>query len=127
MTHHDEGDRPRGERARESSPHGGPEDLQFLDLEISKVLISEASQLARQAYQQVLVETIKERLMDRLGALIESLADAAVEDLAADLEANIDIERRIKARAEARLHQSKTIASIFDSPVVDESTLESDD
>lgn len=105
---------------RELPNRSGSEDLQFLDLEMSKVLVDEASGLARKALQEALVEKIRGRLMERLGELIDGLADAAVEDLASDIEANLDIERRIRERAETRLRQEKVLENLFKSGPVDD-------
>jgi hypothetical protein len=89
-----DGDRPGG--------RGGPEGTEFLDLEISKVLLGEASSLAREAAREILKEAVKARLRERLGERLEAIGRLAADVLCEDIEANLAIEERIGARREER-------------------------
>ena len=81
---------------------GGPRETEFLDLEISKVLASLASGLARRAADELILDAIKVRLRERMGDRIDALARTAADELVDDVEANLDIEARIAARGDAR-------------------------
>jgi hypothetical protein len=97
-------------RDRGSDAHG------FLDLEIGKVLASDASKLGRRALEELLLERVKAKLKDRLAERIEELARFAADDLVADLEANIEIEQRIEARRQLRERQSAELAERLSGP-----------
>jgi hypothetical protein len=110
---------------REPAPdrRAGGEDLQFLDLEISKVLTSEAGRIARRALHDALARRIAARLETRWSDRLDALADHAAAELVADLEANLDVEARIRQRGKARREHAAAVWARFgqDDP------LESDD
>jgi histone H3/H4 len=90
----------------------GP-DTSFLDLEISKVLFSEADGIAREAFRELLKEAAKRRLEQRWGDRITALANLAIDELIADAEANMEIEAKIAARNEARKAVEERVAEIL--------------
>ncbi len=92
---------------------GGGENLQFLDLEVSKALRGDASRLAGKAFRKVLTQRIMERLEEQLGPRLDALAKDAADDLIADLEANLDIEERIRERGKLREERASTFRSRF--------------
>ena len=92
-----EGHGDHGEERRD-----GPPETQWLALEMSKVIASNADELARRAGEELLKEAIKARLKERLGARIEAVATLVADALVDDLEANLEIEGRIAARRDAR-------------------------
>ncbi|MFO0551531.1 MAG: hypothetical protein U0271_24300 [Polyangiaceae bacterium] len=81
---------------------GGPQGSEFLDLEISRVLYSEASALARDAVRDILREAIRERIRSRMGQELEAIARIAADELVDDVTANLGIERQISARRDER-------------------------
>jgi hypothetical protein len=110
-------DRHRGGREGGHGDRGrGPGGPAFLDLEISKVMFGEASELAREAGRELLKESLKARLRERFGARIEAIAAIAVDELMEDLEANLAIEARIGARVEARRSLDQRIAEALRAP-----------
>lgn len=98
-------DEPRGERRQE----GGPPGTDFLDLEISQVLYSEASGVTRDAFRELLKDAVKARLKERLGAKIEALAKIAADELVEDVETNLSIEALINSRKQARRGREEAI------------------
>ena len=90
-----EGGGDRGGRER------GSGDTAFLDLEISKVLYSEAEDVTREAFRELLKDAAKERLRESFGDRIDALAALSVDELLADLEANVAVEDRIADRSES--------------------------
>lgn len=96
--HDDRGDdRREGERGR-----GGPEGTEFLQLEISRWLESEARSRGDDVVRELLVAAIRTRLEERLGDRLRALGAAIADEIADDLEANLEIEERIDARRDAR-------------------------
>jgi hypothetical protein len=84
----------RGPRDRQ-----GP-DTRFLQLEMSRVLYSEAEGVTKQAVRELLLEAAKDRLRDRFGDTITRLAQLATDELLADIEASLDVEEQIQRRHE---------------------------
>jgi hypothetical protein len=78
---------------------------------MSKVLLSEADSLVREAARDLMREAIRARLKERLGEHLEAIAhlavDVAVEDLATNLaiEHLIDEHRQRRGDTEARLRE----------------------
>lgn len=98
---------------RDNRKEGDKTHLQFLDLELSKAMYGEATQIARAAFRELIRDKIKEKLEQRMSETIDSLADLAVDDLVSDIDANNEIERQIKDRADKKLAQEKKLKSIF--------------
>jgi hypothetical protein len=69
---------------------------------MSKVLESEAEEVARPAFRELLLEAAKDRLRQRFGAQITALAEAAIDQLIDDINASLAIEARIKDHQERR-------------------------
>lgn len=101
--------------SRDGAPEGrggrnGPSDTQFLDLELSQVLYSEAERMAKEVALDLIREGIRDRLRERLGARLTEVGRLAADELADDVEANLSIEQSIAARKStaadlnARLH-----------------------
>lgn len=88
---------------------GGPPGTDFLDLEISQVLYSEAAGVARDAFRELLKEAVKARLKERFGSKIDALAKIAADELADDVETNLSIEALINARKQARRGREEAI------------------
>ena len=91
-----------GGRGGDRRDRGGPPETQWLHLEMSKVIQSEAEGLAREAIVDILKDSIKTRLLERLGPRLEAVGRAVADQIADDIEANLDIEARIDARRQAR-------------------------
>jgi hypothetical protein len=97
--HHDH--RHEGPKRRDDhSP--GPADTGFLNLEISKVILSEAQALATEVGREVLREAIRERLKERLGERLRAVGHLVADALADDLEANLAIESKIEEHRTTR-------------------------
>ena len=79
---------------------GGP-DTRFLQLEMSRVLYSEAEDVAKPALRELLLEAAKDHLRARFGDTIARLAQLAVDELLIDIEASLDIEGQIQRRRES--------------------------
>ncbi len=105
-------DRERKDRGGDRR-EGGEGGSQFLDLEISKVLASDASRLARRALQDLVLERIKEQLVEMLGDRLDAMASFAAEDLMMDIETNLEIERHILTRRVLRDTQEMRLRSIL--------------
>jgi hypothetical protein len=107
----------RGERGHRDGPdqreRGGPQGSEFLDLEISQVLLSEANRLARGAALDIVREAMRERLQERLGAKLEAVGRLAADELADDVEANLEIEARFVRRREQRESLEERLRAIF--------------
>ena len=91
----------------------GNEALQFLDLELSKMLLGEAGKLAFDAYRKILIEKLEVKLKEKLGVEIDALAELAADDFIEDMRTNLEIEARINARAEIRKKQTRKLEEIF--------------
>jgi hypothetical protein len=101
---------------RHGGPPGrkaGPEGTDFLDLEISKVILGEAESMTRQVYGELLREAIRERLRERLGDQITAVGRLAADILADDIEANLGIERLIEQRKGERREVDSRLRAIF--------------
>lgn len=92
---------------------GGGQEHQFLDLEISKVLASDAARLARKAFAELLTERIKACLAEELGERLDALARFAAEDLLTDIETNLEIERHVETRKLLHEAQNLRIRSVL--------------
>lgn len=84
---------------RDKAGAGGPD---FLDLELSKVLLSEAESITREAFRELLKDAAKARFQARYGQQIEALANLAVDELLADMTTNLAIEQQIAEREATR-------------------------
>lgn len=122
MSHHEDRDHDHNDddHGRE---RGGP-DTDFLDLELAKVLYSEAEGVTREAYRELLKEAAKQRLLERWGDRITALANLAVDELIDDAEASLEIEARIAARNQGRRAVEDRVTQILGHTAADN---ESDD
>ena len=95
-----EGDGRGGARGAGGTQDGnkGPANTEFLDLELSQVLYSEAEKMAKQVALDLVREGIRERLRERLGPQLHAVGRLAGDELADDVEANFAIEERIAQR-----------------------------
>ena len=98
------GDRDRGDRKGDErgGPRGGEKDTRFLQLEQSRVMLSDARRLAGEAAQELVKEEAKAILRERFGHRIRKLAELAVAEEMADWEASLLIEEKIAERIAAR-------------------------
>ncbi len=82
--------------------HGahGPEGSEFLDLEISQMLLGMAQNIARDVALDLIREAARERLSERLGDRLAEVGRLAADEMADDVEANLEIEGSIGARRE---------------------------
>lgn len=110
-----EDQRPEGRpgEGRESREEGGRGDSQFLQLEISQVLFSEAEKVARPAFRELLLEAAKEQLRARFGDRIEALAKLAVDELLKEVDSSLEIEARIQRHQEERAPVRDRLREIF--------------
>jgi histone H3/H4 len=118
MSHHDhdhDHDHECRDHHRRDHDRGGP-DTRFLDLEISKVLFSEADGVTREAFRELLKEAAKRRLQERWGDRITALANLAIDELLEDVAANSEIEAKIAARNEARRTLEDRVSEILARP-----------
>lgn len=114
--HHDHhGDQRDGGDSRGGREGGGGGDTRFLQLEMSRVLASEAESITRQAFRELLLEAAKERWRERFGEQITALANDAVDELLEDVEASLDIEARIQAHQEKRAQGRDGREGVFSS------------
>jgi hypothetical protein len=97
--HHDHGHDGPDRREDRSA---GPVDTAFLNLEMSKVILSEAQALATEVGRELLREAIRERLKERLGDRLRAVGHLVADALADDLEANLAIESKIEEHRAAR-------------------------
>jgi hypothetical protein len=101
--HHDHGHHHHGpDHGHEHREGDGPEGTQFLDLEISQVLVHEASRLSRGVAMDIVREALRARLQERLGERLSAIGRLAADELADDVEANLEIEALIGSRKERR-------------------------
>lgn len=80
----------------------GPPDTQFLDLEISKIMLSEAEGMVRDAARDLLRDAIRARIKERMGESIEAIGRLAADTFVDDILANLEIERQIDERRRQR-------------------------
>lgn len=109
MSHHDDHDHDHDRR----DPNRGGPNTGFLDLELSKVLYSEAESVTRVAFRELLKDAAKRRLQERWGERIEQLANLAIDELLADAEANLEIEATIAGRTRAHRAVEDRVAEIL--------------
>jgi hypothetical protein len=112
MSHQQNHDNNRCEQDR-----GGGPDTDFLDLELSKVMYSEAEAATRAAFRELLEESAKRRLQERWGDRIDALAKLAVDQLIADAEVNLEIEVKIGERNRARRGVEEQLGEILGRPL----------
>ena len=104
--------RHRDDRAGRGGPDGGSDsggdhrdrggpDTRFLQLEMSRVLYSEAEEVARPAFRELLLEAAKDHLRARFGDTITRLAQVAIDELLIDIQASLDVENQIQRRRES--------------------------
>lgn len=109
--HPDRGPRHRDDQGR-GHRDGGPDanrehrggegaDTRFLQLEMSRVLYSEAEGVTKQAFRELLLEGAKAHLRARFGETITRLAQMATDELLADIEASLEVEDQIQRRHES--------------------------
>lgn len=98
------GDRDRGDRKGDErgGSRGGEKDTRFLQLEQSRVMLSDARRLAGEAAKELVKEEAKAILRERFGHRIRKLAELAVTEEMADWEASLLIEDKIAERVAAR-------------------------
>ena len=94
----------------------GPEGSEFLQLELSRMLAGQASELVREAFGDLLRESLREALHARLGERIAALADVIAEDFAADVEANLAIASAIDGRRSAKAEVAERARQAFAGP-----------
>jgi hypothetical protein len=110
-------DRPREDRQRREG--GGPPgsrggaDTRFLQLEMSQVLYTEAADVARPAFRELLLEAAKERMRERFGEEITALAQLAVDELLNEVQASFEVEARIQQYQEDRRPPSEKLRAVF--------------
>jgi hypothetical protein len=101
-----------GQQSGGPGPEPGPGNTtQFLQLEISQMLFSEAQTMARQVALELMREAMRERLRERLGDRLAALGKLAADDLLEDLEANLTIERAIRAHKERSADVQQRLAA----------------
>lgn len=113
MSHDHDHDHDHGHDHDDRDEKNGAPDTGFLDLEISKVLYSEAESITREAYRELLKDAAKRRLEERWGDRIAALANLAVDELIDDAEANLEIEAKIAGRTQAREAVEERINAIL--------------
>lgn len=102
--HHDQDGRDGGRRdggrdgGGPGGGGGGAQGTEFLDLEISQVLLGEAQQMAKGVALDLIRESIRDRLRERLGDRLAEVGRLAADELADDVEANLAIEAQIAQR-----------------------------
>lgn len=82
----------------QSGQRGGPQGTEFLELELSRMLLSRAADVAKEAAIDLLREAVRERLRERIGDKLAAIGHLAADELAEDVAANLEIEARIAAR-----------------------------
>ena len=98
--HHDDRGGRGGPDGGSDSGRGGP-DTRFLQLEMSRVLYSEAEDVAKPAFRELLLEAAKTHLRERFGEEIKRLARLAIDDLLMGIEASLDVEDQIQSHNES--------------------------
>jgi len=100
-----------GERGLNHSPHegdghgersSGPAETGFLNLEMSKIVLTEAEELAKEVGRELLRDAIRERLKERFGDRLRAVGLLVADAIADDMEANLAIEAKIQAHKESR-------------------------
>ncbi len=94
---------------------GGHADTQFLQLEISQVLYSEAVDVARPAFRELLHEAAKEQLRARFGSRIDALAELAIDEFLSEIQSSLEIEARIQRHQEERVPVQDRLKELFGS------------
>ncbi|MBX3127779.1 MAG: hypothetical protein KF718_13730 [Polyangiaceae bacterium] len=94
--------RQRGNDQQQRGPRPGGGDTEFLDLEISELLLGQAHRMAREVALELMRESMRERLRERLGARLAEVGRLAADELADDVEANLAIEAQIASRRARR-------------------------
>jgi len=98
--HHDHDHPDHHHHHHEHSEGHGPEGTEFLDLEISQVLLGEAGAIAKQVALDLVREAARERLRERMGDRLAAIGQLAADELVDDVETNLEIEALIGARME---------------------------
>src|SRR5690242_14251215 len=108
------GDRSRDDGPRHDGGERGPgSDTRFLQLEMSRVLYSEAEAVARPAFRDLLLEAAKKRLRERFGEEITALANLAVDDLLKGVQASFEIEAQIRRHNDEQREPNEQLREIF--------------
>jgi hypothetical protein len=68
---------------------------------MSRVLYSEAEDVARPAFRELLLEAAKAHLRERFGEEITRLAQLAIDELLTGIEASLDVEDQIQRHNES--------------------------
>lgn len=87
--HHDHG--------RESD---GPDNTDFLDLEISQAIYGGARDLKIPVVMDIIRQAMRERLQERLGPELAAIGRIAADEIADDIQVSAEIEARIARRQE---------------------------
>lgn len=98
----DQGQQSGGDRGGPQRGGGGAPGTEFLDLELSKVLMGRAQAMSRGVAEEIIRDAIKARIKERLGPQLAAIGHLAADELIGDIEANLEIEARIAARREAK-------------------------
>lgn len=96
--HHDHHHHHDHDHPGHGGDQGGPPGTDFLDLELSQVLLGEANRMAQSVALDLMREALRERLRERLGDRLAAVGRIAADVLADDVEANLEIEARIVER-----------------------------
>ncbi|MFO0565767.1 MAG: hypothetical protein U0263_08895 [Polyangiaceae bacterium] len=75
----------------------GPSGSEFLELELSRMLYSRASEVAKEVAVEILRDAVRERLRERIGDKLRAIGRLAADELAEDVAVNLEIEARIAA------------------------------
>ena len=102
-----------GDRSREGGERGPGQDTRFLQLEMSRVLYSEAEEVARPAFRDLLLEAAKDRLRERFGEEITALANLAVDELLKGVAASFEVEARVQRHNDEQREPSEQLRQLF--------------
>jgi murein endopeptidase len=112
--HRDHNDNQQDHQEHNQRDHQrGAPNTQFLDLEISKVLFSDAQQTTREAFHELLKEAAKEELKAKFGEQIQALASLAVDEFIHNTAANLAIESRIQQRQQDQRSFEERLRTLF--------------
>lgn len=106
-------DHEHDEHCHHDEPDDGPEGSEFLQLELSRMLAGQASELVKEAFGDLLREALREALHARLGDRIAGLADVIADDFAADIDANLAIEAALDGRRAAKAEVAERARQAF--------------
>lgn len=78
----------------------GPQDTDFLDLEISQAMYGGAREMKISVVMDIVRQAMRQRLEQRLGRELTMLGQLAADEIIEDIQASLEIEARIVARQE---------------------------